>query len=485
MKKIVYIFLLIFLFQSVAYCQKETSWWYFGLKSGLNFNSLSNATASNGTVVPNMPKPIAGVLSTYEGCFTVSTFDGKLLFSSDGIRVYDKNNNQMPNGTGLLGDPSATQSGIVIPRPGSVTQYYIVTVPAQEGTPTNGIRYSIVDLEQRAGLGDVTSKNIVLKSGVTHENIAAVLNSNQQSYWLLHRTGQTFYVWAVTAAGISTTPHQTLTSTAVSGVNYVGELIVSPDYTKIAWCNWGGKQVISADFNPATGNLSNIKAQTLPIITYGGAFSPNSEYLYIASGYNTPQVYVNTWAKLRAGTAFSFLMYGPSNLRAGIDGRLYGIQSPQSGVSSKHLYVIMNPNAGGASNFYFPNYLINPAYLGLPAFATGFIRVTPHSKAFACAANKRTYGVEVDLSGGNAPTQLKWNFGDGTPVVTQTVIPLQSLYYQPHTYSSAGTYTITVTPYKGDGSAILPVTMSTVVTYCSLRSNRMTRSDLLNSKQQQ
>ena len=149
--------------------QKETSWWHFGYKAGLNFNSLNNATASDGTVVPNMPEAIVGPLSTSEGCFTVSTYNGNLLFSSDGSTVYDKNGNVMSNGTGLLGGPSSTQSGIAVPKPGSTTEYYIITVPQDYTAYPNGIRYSIVDISKNAGLGAVTSKNNVIKSGAVYE----------------------------------------------------------------------------------------------------------------------------------------------------------------------------------------------------------------------------------------------------------------------------------------------------------------------------
>ena len=493
MKKIIYLFLIVIFSQLSVYGQKETSWWHFGFNSGLDFNSLSNATASDATIVPNMPQAIVGALSTYEGCFTVSTYDGSFLFSSDGITIYDKNYNVMPNGTGLLGNPSSTQSGIVIPRPGSETQYYVVTVDHVAGT--NGIRYSIVDMTLNGGLGDVipSSKNTLVKSGAVGENIAAIPNENDQSYWLIHRTSTTFYVFPVTAAGISSTPHQTISSAAIQtqpNASYdsanLGELVVSSDYTKILSCNWLGKQIISAEFNPATGIISNIQAQSIPTaeVTYGATFSPDSKHIYVTTGYYNARAYHNTWINLRAGILSTLLTYGPSNLKAGIDGRLYGIRSTYPpGVATKDLYVIMNPNDGGTIAKSFPNYLINTAYLGLPSFPAGFVRITPKSKPFACVAHQRTYGVEIDLSGGNTPVKLEWNFGDGTSVVSQTVTLPQTEYVMKHTYSSSGLYTIVVTPYKADGTKAKIITMQANIVNCTLRSNRMTRSDLLNSKQ--
>lgn len=484
MRKLIYISALIVLVQLNTFAQKETAWWHFGYKSGLNFNSLSNATASDGTVVPNMPQAIIGPLNTDEGCFTLSTYDGNLLMSSDGTTVYSKDGSVMSGGTGLLGGSSATQSGIVVPKPGSVHEYYIITVPQALGA--NGVRYSVVDLSMNGGLGAVTSKNNIIKSGVVYENIAAVPNTNGKDYWLIHRTEQTFYVWAITSAGISSTPHQTIASSAIglAAASYVGEIIVSPDYKKLVTGTWAGYQVISSDFDPATGLISGIKVMPFPVFSYGGSFSANSKYIYVTSGYNNAaKAYVNTWTGLRAGTAFTLLSNGITNLRRGMDNRLYGTSALASAQPTKNMYVVLNPDDGGTNVKYFPNYLKNNAYLGLPTFAAGFIRIVPKEQPFACASHNRTYSVEVDLSGGNAPARLVWNFGDGSPAVTQLVSSSQSKYSQVHAYNNAGQYSISITPYKGDGTAIEAITMQANIVNCTLKSNRMTRSELLNSKQ--
>lgn len=490
MKKIIYILLIVFFSQPAAYGQKETSWWHFGYKSGLNFNSLSNATAADGTVVADMPEAIVGPLDTREGCFTVSTYDGKLLFSSDGSTVYDKNGNVMTNGTGLFGDFSATQSGIAIPKPGSLTEYYVITVPAMGGTAgSDGLRYSIVDISKtnNGSFGAVTSKNIIIKAGYVYENISAVPNANGKDYWLIHRSDKTFYIYAVTSTGINTTPHFTLASANIFLGGPQGEVIISSDYKKIVSVNWGGKQVISADFNPATGVISNIRTLECPYQTYGGTFSPNGKYIYIGTGFeNGGRLYSNTWDNLRSGATLIYLASGFANIRAAMDKRLYGIQCSivtSAEIPTKNLAVVMNPDDGGSIIKYFPDYLKNTAALGLPTFATGFIRIIPKEQPFACAANRRTYSVEVDLSGGNIPSRLEWNFGDGTPVINQVVSSTQSKYSKVHSYNDAGMYTITITPYKGDGTALSPITMLANIVYCSLKSNNMTRSDLHNSKQ--
>ncbi|MBK6291802.1 MAG: hypothetical protein IPF59_08585 [Ignavibacteria bacterium] len=52
------------------------------------------------------------------------------MFYSDGTRVWTRTHQTMPNGSALSGDPSSTQSGIVIPWPTRPSQYFIFTVDA-------------------------------------------------------------------------------------------------------------------------------------------------------------------------------------------------------------------------------------------------------------------------------------------------------------------------------------------------------------------
>ena len=112
MKK--WFFLFIFFPFLQSYSQGEANFWYFGENAGIDFNSGN-------------PVPISGQLSTNEGCSSFSDKTGKLLFYSDGITVWDKNGNAMPNGRNLFGDPSSSQSAIIVPHPGNGNLYYLFT----------------------------------------------------------------------------------------------------------------------------------------------------------------------------------------------------------------------------------------------------------------------------------------------------------------------------------------------------------------------
>ena len=188
MKKTLFIsFLFCF---NLVFSQGEANIWYFGGNAGLDFNSGSPVAITNGQ------------LTTNEGCATISNSLGQLLFYTDGIAVYDKLHQVMPNGTGLLGHPSSTQSAIIVPNPVNTNIYYIFTTDF-EGY-SNGLNYSVVDITLNGGLGDVTSqKNALLKTPIC-EKLTAIKNEAANEYWVVsHGYGNNeFCSYRVTAAGV-------------------------------------------------------------------------------------------------------------------------------------------------------------------------------------------------------------------------------------------------------------------------------------------
>src|SRR6266487_6065397 len=107
------VFILVLISFSLS-AQKEGYIWYFGYNAGLDFNYGSP------------PKVLTdGQVHAYEGCATISTKFGKLLFYTDGITVWDRTHQAMPNGKGLLGNNSSTQSGIIVPYPGNANLYFL------------------------------------------------------------------------------------------------------------------------------------------------------------------------------------------------------------------------------------------------------------------------------------------------------------------------------------------------------------------------
>ncbi len=113
MKRLLLILILICAANPV-YSQGEASNWYFGFGAGIQFDQGSG----NLTVLDN------GQLFTNEGCASISTNDGQLLFYTDGSTVYNRMHQVMLDGFGLYGDASSTQSAIIVPKPNDINSYF-------------------------------------------------------------------------------------------------------------------------------------------------------------------------------------------------------------------------------------------------------------------------------------------------------------------------------------------------------------------------
>lgn len=515
MKRSIYIVVLLFCMTSLVYAQKEKNIWHFGILAGLDFNkktTLSLTDALTGTVVTmnDMPEAIVSPINTTEGCFTLSSSAGDLLMSSDGITVYKKDymdympsppavNSQMimQNGTGLLGNPSATQSGIVVPMPGKQNMFYIITVAIGSiggSGNANGIRYSVVNMDSNDGLGEVTAeKNVALKAGNSYENIAVVANADESGYWLVHRDRKQLYVWAITENGFSEPtiyPFPGLSSNTTN-LSYIGSTFFSYDGKYVVCANFD-HQVLIAKFDPATGvvDTSSAVIRNLSQQIYGGAFTATNEYVYIAgmvNGNNTNgTVYRAKVSDLMAGGNFvelgSFntgenicnLQLDPSN------NRLLGIEN-----RTRHLYVIEDLDGTQPVFHKFENYLLpnTLATLGLPTFAASYFVGKLNLKDFSCTAHSSTYSIEVDIIGKDVPVSLEWDFGDGSSTIPQNIVSGIKQYKQNHIYSQAGVYNITIIPIKADGTRMSAITMPANIINCTLKSNRMIRTDLLNAKE--
>ena len=479
------------LFPVQIQAQKEMNWWYFGYNAGLNFNDTQTVTSLDGVAVTGMPKPVLGPLSTSEGCFTLSDSQGNLLMSSDGSTIYNKKNQVMSNGTGLLGDNSATQSGIVVPAPNDTNKFYVLTV-ATEDQPSIGLRYSVVNIDvtdpNDMGSVELTTKNSLLKTGPTAENITVIRHKNGIDYWLVHRTGELFYVWLLNDQGFSATPKTykipalPLVKGKIPG-GYIGELIVSVDTRKLVnFCSQAAT-IISADFDNSTGVVADVKLKSImPAATslYGGTFSSNGEYLYIGNtiAAGIKNSFKIKYSDLRAGDVnLSTIAPAAINYRLGPDKRVYGIFYAGGLKNEKRLIVITDPDEGGNNVKVFSDYLVGASDFGLPNFAMLFLSLEAQLKPFSCAGYDYAFAIRIAVNSKDVPTKLVWDFGDGSPTIEQTFIKGNTEYKSLHFYKKAGIFKVMITPYKGT-TALPSTTFEAKVIECNIKSNRMIRLDL-------
>ena len=329
---------------SITRAQNQNNFWVYGYQAGINFN----------TTPPSYQGGFAILAS--EGAASVADPEtGELLFYTDGVTVWDASNNYMPNGTGLLGgDPmmlSSTTAAVICEKPGSANQYYLITVDEQGSN--NGIRYNVVDMTLNGGLGDIVAgqKNIPIFS-TNAEKACIVPNAAGDGFWLLSHDlpGETFYAFAITAAGINNTP----VATTLGGThgNGAGFLKVSSQFDRVAIANIFFQDAEVFDFDNSTGTLSNPIILNLPGFgaaggAYGIEFSCSGNLLYVSDGSNLFQydLTLGNAAAIMAG-AYSVLsnVFSCYGLQLGPDRKIY--------VSNGALDVINNPDVTGAGCDY-------------------------------------------------------------------------------------------------------------------------------------
>jgi gliding motility-associated-like protein len=361
-----------FILLSIHTClaQGENNIWYFGTGAGIDFNGGTPVPVSGGNV------------NVIEGSASVCTKQGTMLFYSDGHTIWDKNNNTMPNGTGILGNGPAvngqlgsSENGVaIVPFVTDTNKYYLFTLDAFEqysNTYPGYLRYSVVDRSLNGGLGDVVAgqKNIVLDSFVG-ECMISVQGSGCFQWLVTHKRGSTeFRVYKIDGGGLELPPVSSFTGNLNLGSSayFNGGMAISPDNTKlvIGEDNLGGgaRGIELCSFNNTTGIVSGAQVMdsNASMAPYAECFSPDATKLYVSSTIAlTYQYDLSLLPNMAAvqGSAFPLgLLGGFGALHMGPDGKIY-----THTFSLNTLSCIVTPNAPGFGCNWTPVSL--PSYGG-------------------------------------------------------------------------------------------------------------------------
>jgi len=429
MKKKLSLLLTLF-FIAFTYSQGEANIWYFGANAGLDFNSGNPVALTDGQ------------LNTIEGCATISNASGQLLFYTDGMTVWDRNHTIMPNGTGLLGDSTSSQSAIIVPKPGSNTIYYIITVSA-EASPV-GVTYSIVDISLNGSYGDVTAdKNVQLFAAPACEKLTVVKKGNDTDYWVvIHGYGNnTFLAYSITSSGLNPIPVVSNVGALIDVVfETLGYLKFSPDGTKLISCNYQDL-VELFDFNNNTGIISNPRFITNKFANYGAEFSPSGDIAYITTGdLNTCElIQYDLTATNIPSTAVLLYPFDDINLGAlqlAPDGKIYVPIFGEHFISR-----ISNPNVLGVGCDFQVNAIslgTGIGQLGLPQFIQSYFNASFTAQNLCLGAT-----TSFTLNDSQTPTSVLWDFGDGATSTDTNPT---------HQYATADNYTVTVTVTSAGGT---------------------------------
>jgi gliding motility-associated-like protein len=376
----------IFLISVSTYAQKEASFWYFGENAGLDFSSGSPVVLNDGK------------LNTREGCSTISDKNGNLLFYSDGTTVWNKNHEIMkftdgrlatnlPGERPLYGNPSSTQSALVVPNPTNSNIYYIFTVDHFGGT--RGLNYYTIDISKNSGLGEVIEGPVDLSDGkgaLWSEKVTAVQSDDCDSVWILSAVGTEFYAYKITSTGVDVA-NPKISATGYGLKDRRGYLKVSPDGKKIALADFNGPNgdgfLNLYSFNNATGEVSStfdvLLNTGLDGAPYGIEFSQQSNKLYTSTfdGDNNKVFQFDlTASDVRASKSLIHSQIGyRGGLQLAINGKIYASVSVSYQVGTQYLDVIENPEDDAADIIYTQDKIdlgVNRATQGLPPFIQSF-----------------------------------------------------------------------------------------------------------------
>ncbi|MBS1511803.1 MAG: T9SS type A sorting domain-containing protein [Bacteroidetes bacterium] len=340
MKKILLPFFLSILSLSV-FAQLENTHWCFGYHARVDFNAASPSTPPtvSSSAVYNNPPNTGG----YSGSgSSVSDANGNLLFYTDALSVWDKNDTEMPNGTQLFGTTeqvAGKNNSLIVPKPDHPGVFYVFTlstyVPGYPPIGTGGAHYTVVNANLPGNTGPLpgpngeviaSQKNIALNTQnnvpiecnynggtglrIYGARIGSTLHADGDKIWvtincLYNQTGANelwSYTYLITtngfydgvnyyADGTSPKPYSsiqldnTIYSQVMAGT--YAELKFSPDGTHLADIIDEG--LVLYDFDKQTGVLTfNSKIFTAisnpwgAVCTNGVEFSPNSSLLYFS-----------------------------------------------------------------------------------------------------------------------------------------------------------------------------------------------------------
>lgn len=430
------IHLLILLFSAISFshlaAQKQNNQWRFGNNGGIDFNTLPPVFAPG------------AALQTSEGSASIADrTTGALLFYTDGVTVWNANNQVMPNGTGLQGgDPtllSSTTAAVIVPKPGSNTLFYIITIDEQASS--NGVKYSVVDMTLNGGLGDVVAgqKNIFLCQ-TNSEKLEVVPTADALGYWLIthDNPGNGFLAFRIDATGIQTAPVTSL----IGGTqgNGAGHMKINRQFNKIAMGNLFDATVELFDFNNATGVVSNLTSWNFNYpnaILYGVEFSPNGNVLYVSNLERVIQYDISQPSALAIENS-AYEVYSsfsqPASLQLGIDDRIY--------LTAGSIDVINCPNKLGAACGFQTNAIANQTGgggYGLPKwiyYLDETVAPTVNAILFSdtCLTNPTAFSIQNTAGISN----VDWLFGDPGSGASNTA----SGFSVAHTFSQVGTFNI-------------------------------------------
>lgn len=278
------------IYSFICYAQPQPQTWYFGNGAGLFFDATGAVSAS--ILNPS--------IATSEGCAVANDKDGNVIFYTDGTTIWYPNGavakDPSDNAYILGGNPSSTQSAVIIPKPNSCDTYFVFTTDAEGGK--KGMQASMVTIDRTTGNITIptTSYNFQLQSN-TSEKLTFTKNGNV--YWIVGHDAKktsgagTFYAYKIDKNASSCASIATPVLSTVGLPNYYGlgqmKISKSGKYIALITTHANGYFVECFNFDNTTGQVLSSKGANTTYngncggLSYGLEFSPNERYIYIST----------------------------------------------------------------------------------------------------------------------------------------------------------------------------------------------------------
>lgn len=384
--------------------------WYFGQNAGIDFNEQP-------------PVSISGPVNSPEGVSVISNRNGQVVLSTDGVRVYDRNDveiTQTADGTpivippGIGGESGSTQSALIIPVPGDETLYYIFTTQEVHGSGTYELRYTLFDVKENGGDGGIIEFNQLLFTRST-ERITG--NAN----WLIaHEYGNnSFRAYRVTQAGILSPVISSIGSDHTFNSPEAGQgymKLGAQNLLAVALSEPGVSNVLEIfDFDNATGVVSNLRVADLNSATgqvYGVEFFGNKIFATLRGANSSIQeFFINHLGEPELiGSTVNNIAEDLGAIQVGPDGQLYVALNNRNALG----LITVNPDTLQVSSFNANGFALTSgqSQLGLPNFIqnVGNPIQPPGMDIAGFCEGEPTFFTGF---GTDPIDQFFWTFGDG------------------------------------------------------------------------
>ena len=353
--------------------------WVFGRNSHIEF--------------PNGGEPVSRantLLKTDEGCASISDSSGKLLFFTDGSKLWDGTNTVVV-APSLGGHKSSANSAIIIPPAGTGKRYHIFAM--NEAGSSLGGTLGPLNHTEVSVIGSVVTPGTTtaLGSGPTKatEHLAAIPHSNCMHYWVIATDHATDELCVILIDGDGIPPAANFKKFPYGKTAGAGWCMkISPTGAFLAVTNTNDNGIPSLQifrFDRSSGNISfdseitNIETNSSG--AYGVEFSPNEKYIYYTTirskNIYRHEISLGTKPHSASDNFGPFTSnntnpagYAAGALQLGPNDKIYGVKTDENTLFVLSTPDLVNPGfQSTALDASGSNLILNDKqWLGLPTF---------------------------------------------------------------------------------------------------------------------